>query len=404
MEGIMTVHDASLEAYQAEKKAETFTQTIICELETSGKKTTRVRECIEEWQAIASGMADLMPTFPAYKWGEKSQQTQLSRMVRREFPDHSLRKHDAYQAAYKVAEAFESWRENGMEGDDNPKGRFGDGPYMRICNCGGSGFALRENDRHDGFGLKVGLQPYKPEWFHLRAPQDSYQREKLGGVLNEETYPRIGASEIRVSDDGRVFAHLSVVDEVDVYVADSVERWMGVDPGMDVLYALAIIGARSGTIEQVEVESGREYLHYRERLKSKLRKLSQRGDRRGVKKCRGDIERYTEHILHEASRQIVDLAVDNAPCGIRVEDLTGLREQQDNHDWPYAQFQEYILYKADAAGVPVEKVNADGTSKDCNRCGQEGIRDSREFTCRRCDYQVHADVNAAINIAHGSES
>lgn len=71
-------------------------------------------------------------------------------------------------------------------------------------------------------------------------------------------------------------------------------------------------------------------------------------------------------------------------------------------DWPYAILQEKIAYKAKAADVPVESVNPQNTSVTCRQCGQtnRGYREGSEFVCTRCGYEVHADVNAAINIAN----
>lgn len=68
--------------------------------------------------------------------------------------------------------------------------------------------------------------------------------------------------------------------------------------------------------------------------------------------------------------------------------------------------QEKIAYKATAEGIPVETVNPRDTSITCRKCGQAVLefRDGADFACRVCGYEVHADVNGAINIAFGGVS
>jgi IS605 OrfB family transposase len=154
------------------------------------------------------------------------------------------------------------------------------------------------------------------------------------------------------------------------------------------------------------MEPGREFRHYRERLQEKRDRLGEQGDLRGLRKTRDEQRRYTEQVLDTASREIVDLAVEHAPAKLRLEDLTHYRETAADpiHDWPFAELQGKIAYKAKAEGIPVETVNPRNTSVTCRKCGQTNreYRDGDEFSCTRCGYEVHADVNAAINIAQES--
>lgn len=273
--------------------------------------------------------------------------------------------------------------------------------YCRVHN---QQITLADHDG-GGFGVKLNLIPYESEWFGIGG--GNYQTEILERVCDsDDDAIRHGSAEVYLHgpvEDGSATLHLTVVEEVEVYDPDGVERWLGVDLGERALYASAFVGATSDQIEGVEVESGREYRHHRKRLKEKRRKLSQAGDLRGVRACRGEIERYTDHIVHVTSWEIVDQAASRVPCGIRLERLTGYREDAEDpiHDWPYAAIQSAICYKATGAGIPVEFVDPAGTSARCNRCGQPGNRDGDSFSCGRCDYAVDADVNGAINIARG---
>lgn len=382
----------TLEQYQPETSTEEVSLCIICPLETSQRKTEYLEGCIEEWQTIARKTANRLPSMSSHEWSRNN--PQLYKIVKN-LSDRYISAAVAKQATEKAVEAFDAWRENGYPGD-RPIGEFGNGNYLRIHN---QQIQIEANDR--GYGAKLSLVPRNPEWFHIQTRD--YQDDWLEQISDNDTPTRHGSAEVYLPDDGTPRLHLTVVTEAEVVVSDSVERWVGVDIGENTLYAAACIGDSSGTVEDVEIESGREYRHYRERLKEKRQRASEDGDLRTVKKCKGDIERYTEWVLHTASKEIVELASTQKPCGIRMEDLTGYRESADDpiHDWPFADFQEKILYKAEKAGIPVEFVDSSYTSQTCRKCGQTSpvYRNGPDFHCRRCDYEVHADVNAAFNIA-----
>lgn len=370
---------------------ESVNRVILCPLESSQRKTNRVCECVDEWQTILSRMGDLLPTFPEHRWGN-TQDTHLYRLMKSEFPELGLRSIDALEAAKKATESFDAWKSNGKPGD---RPQFaGDGGYMRVHN---SSLALERNDQE--WGLKVGLQPYKPEWFRIDASE--YHREYLDRVVEDEA--ELGASELRFDENGNITAALTITEEKEVYVPENVLRTVGVDIGETTLYAAAVTESETEAVRDVLVEPGREFRHVRERLKRKRSNLMQEGDLRGVQQCRDEHRRYTEHVLHTASREIIELANDHEPCTIFLEELTHYRSTANDpiHDWPFALFQELIEYKATAAGVPVVHVNPAYTSRSCRKCGQQDpeSRSGTEFSCRRCGYTVHADVNAAINLS-----
>lgn len=371
-----------------ETTTQTLTKTVVLPLQTSRRKNERVREAVDQWQEIAARMADLMPSLGPAHW--RTQDSTLFRVVNNEFPDHTLRSHDAHQAAYKVAEAFGSWHANGH---DKRRPAFGGGDYARFCHCGVS---IEAND--SGYGLKVGIEPYKPEWWHVHSRP--YVDAHLESVVVGES--STGSAELHLGENGGLTCNLSVSTDIEVREPGESGRYMGVDLGERVMYAAAVIG-EGGETEAVEMRTGGEFRHARERLKRKRYDLMRQDDLRGVKACRDEHRRYTDHMTHVASREIVDLAVEHRPVTIVLEDLSGYRESADDaiHDWPYAELQEKIAYKATGEGVPVAVVDAAGTSVTCSRCGSANPawRDGVDFECRDCGYEVHADVNAAKNIA-----
>ncbi len=375
--------------FTAGVSTETVTRTVRLPLESSEQKNEHVREGIAEFREIVSYMADMIPSFPDYRW--QPQDTTMYRVATREFPkdERTVKAKVLLEAQKKAAEAFQSWRERGKPGN---RPRFDDESMLRLSS---QDFELQANDR--GYGLKTSFIPYNPIWFHVGGGE--YQEEFLERIIEGEA--SAGSAELRFHGED-LYCHLTVTWDVEVYQPADIPRWVGVDLGESTLYAAAVVNT-DGDVEAVEMESGREFRHHRERLKQKRAELSAKGDLRGVRECRNEHERYTDHITHNATREIVNLAVEHAPCGIRLEDLTHYRETAADpiHDWPFAKLQEQIAYKATEAGIPISFVDPRNTSVTCRRCGQTDptYRDEADFHCRRCDYQVHADVNAAINLA-----
>lgn len=381
-------HEQGEEEMVVELTEQTVTKTIICKLETSHRKNDRVRAAVDEWQQIAGRMASLMPSIDTDHW--RTQDTTLYHVAHNEFPDATLRAHDVGQAAYKVGESFGSWESNGREGE---RPRFGDGDYLRLCHCG---IEIAPNQR--GYGLKAKLKPYNPEWFHVVT--GPYQEHYLGGIVADELGQ--GSAELHLHDDGSLFAHLSVSEDVDVYAADDLDRWVGVCLGESVLYS-AVLADADDEIDAVEMESGKEFRHYRERFKTKRARLMERGDLRELVNLRDEHRRYTDYVTHRAAREVVNFAATHGFCGLRLENLTHLRERSPDpiHDFPYAEVADKIRYKATEAGLPVEEVPPAYSKVTCRRCGttDEESRDGAAFECSECGYEVHSFVNGAANIA-----
>jgi putative transposase len=116
-------------------------------------------------------------------------------------------------------------------------------------------------------------------------------------------------------------------------------------------------------------------------------------------------------MLHEASNALVDEADANDCTHIAFEKLDGIRDRLPwatwQHRWAFRKLFEFVSYKAVARGISVRQVNPRYTSQQCSHtdCGftHEDNRPNTdgqdEFCCLKCGYEVHADYNAAKNIA-----
>lgn len=378
----------NLSTWEVGKTTETVTQTVKLPLETSNAKNRKVKQACDEFQKMCSTLADHMPSVGVHGWNQTN--PALYRIITREHPkdERAVGAKVALAATNHVSAAFQSHKERGGE-----RPEFSGSSYFYLDN---QQLTLEKSDGN--YGLKANFIPYNPVWWRIK--DTAYNREYLERIVSSDG--KMGTAVFRYEEEsGAVACHLPVSWDVEVYAAEGTTTAVGVDIGESVIYAASVIGPDG--VKDVKMQSGKEFRHYRERLKEKRKCLSEKGDLRGVRKCRGDIERYTEQILHTASREIVDLAVEHRPATVVLEELTGYRETGRDriHDWPYAMLQEQIAYKATAEGIPVKFVEPAYTSVTCRKCGQqnEDFRDGPDFHCTRCGYEVHADVNAAINIA-----
>jgi putative transposase len=112
--------------------------------------------------------------------------------------------------------------------------------------------------------------------------------------------------------------------------------------------------------------------------------------------------------LNKIARQIVSFA-ESACAGIKFERLFTSRYHHAQNDEPSHEFSfendsfvsllRLVERRACERGIPVMYVNPTNTSKRCSRCGGFGRRTRKRFECPHCGTIIHADVNAAFNIA-----
>lgn len=144
------------------------------------------------------------------------------------------------------------------------------------------------------------------------------------------------------------------------------------------------------------------YFRYRQALQKK-RKTGM------VKRSKGKESRWATNENHRISRIIVDIVAE-AGGVLHVERLTGIRERCKGtaktnrmlHSWSFAQLLSFIRYKAALAGVEVIEKDPRHTSQRCSRCGHTDRANRPKqalFKCKACGYGIHADLNAARNLA-----
>jgi len=145
-----------------------------------------------------------------------------------------------------------------------------------------------------------------------------------------------------------------------------------------------------------------KYAHLRAKLQNKgtksakklLRKISKRE------------QQFVAWVNHNISKEIVAMPYDI----LAIEDLTSIRVQSRTkgieftrklNNWAFYELEQFLKYKAEALGKSVVTIDPRYTSQKCSVCGHiyKGNRKGHSFKCVKCGFQIHADLNAARNIA-----
>jgi IS605 OrfB family transposase len=145
-------------------------------------------------------------------------------------------------------------------------------------------------------------------------------------------------------------------------------------------------------------------------LKRALQKKSSRSAKRHLKRVRHKQARFRRDCDHVLSKQIVQSVEPGST--IVLENLKDIRKRTKArrktetkrliHAWSFAQLKAFIGNKAEERGMTVVVVDPRHTSQACSRCGytaRTSRRSRARFVCRKCGYELHADLNAARNIA-----
>ena len=159
---------------------------------------------------------------------------------------------------------------------------------------------------------------------------------------------------------------------------------------------------------------GDELTHWQREYEKRRASMQQVGTRwahRDMQRVgRKEKTRFTI-LLHEAANAIVADAKANGCTHIAFEDLSDIRDRLPwatwQHLWAFRKVYEFVSYRAVSEGISVRQVNPRNTSRQCSRTDCRFTHPNNrpqtdgqdEFCCQKCGYEVHADYNAAKNIA-----
>ena len=180
------------------------------------------------------------------------------------------------------------------------------------------------------------------------------------------------------------------------------EGFIGVDLGI-----VCIATDSDGEVHSGEaIEKTRSRYH---KLRQALQKKGTKSAKRHLKKIRRKEQQFRKNTNHRIANGLVGKAKDTHR-GVALEELKGIRgrttvrkfDRAKHSGWAFYQLQQFILYKAELAGVPVVMIDSRNTSRQCYQCGhiaKSNRKSQAEFRCGSCGHAENADLNAARNIA-----
>jgi len=194
------------------------------------------------------------------------------------------------------------------------------------------------------------------------------------------------------------------------YDAYLYSRWIGVDLNTTG-YAVVAADILSGKA----IKLGKKRQYTKTAATQNITKLYRENKLWKLKKVKTRQKKEFRAALHKIARQIVSFA-ESVCAGIKFEKLFSYRnlhalEMEDPYEFSFENgsfvaFLHIVEKRALRRGIPVLYINPTNTSKRCSRCGGFGRRTHKRFECPHCGRIIHADVNAAFNIAatpHTSE-
>ncbi len=230
-----------------------------------------------------------------------------------------------------------------------------------------------------------------------------YQYRYLARLFQGELQQ--GTAEL-LEKGGEFYVYLTVKKESSVPRPDKGFTPVGVDLGLNNLSTSVILGDKPAAIRFF---SGKPALKIRRRFSAFRASLGKAKLLWRIKASKEKESRCMRDINHKASAAIIRQALAVEKPIIVLERLQGIRQRPKSgkrlnrmlHSWAFRQLQQFIEYKANWNGIPVAYVKPEFTSQKCSSCSFTGKanRKGKAFACRKCGYQLNADLNAAINIA-----
>ncbi len=213
--------------------------------------------------------------------------------------------------------------------------------------------------------------------------------------------------------------YLHVVVETDALV----EERTGTEASCEVI-PKSFLGVDLGITEIATDSEGNQYSgeavkSVRRRVRRIRRLLQAKGTKsakKHLKRIRQKQSRFSRDTNHVISKRLIATA-QHSRKALAVEDLKGIRDRSETvflremrwlmGNWAFDQLKQFLVYKAEAAGISLISVDPRNTSRTCHKCGycEKANRKSQaKFHCLSCGFEANADLNAAINIGVRAES
>lgn len=234
---------------------------------------------------------------------------------------------------------------------------------------------------------KIGSR-YKYLWLPVKI------NEYHNNLINNNQ--KWGAGQINVNKQTFTSSITVKIDRIE-YIP---ETFIGVDLGLNNLATIAVIN-KNKKILKTKFWNGKETRHIRNRFDKYRCSVAKIGRVDLQIKTKGYESNWMKNVNHNISREIIELAKLYPNPIIMLEELHRFTKIK----WNFYQLRQMIKYKAEHDCILTHTINPQYTSQTCHKCGHidKENRHGFEFKCMMCGYSLHADLNAAVNIASNTK-
>ncbi len=222
----------------------------------------------------------------------------------------------------------------------------------------------------------------------IRVPE--YHKDKISW--------KVCSADLCQDKNKRLFLHVVVEKEAAIFKENG--KAIGVDLGI-ARPAVTSNNQFLGSCTWKEVN--KRNFEFRKKLQAKGTKSA----KRHLKKLSGKENRFRTNCDHILARDIVSIA--DQGTVIVLEDLTHIRSRTKGkrefnrrmHSWSFSRLASFISYKAQMKGALVTYIDPRHTSQECSQCGYKDRKNRKTqswFSCKKCFFEMNADLNAAKNI------
>lgn len=197
-------------------------------------------------------------------------------------------------------------------------------------------------------------------------------------------------------------------EEENLPECEEIRRVVGIDRGLINLICIADSEGKTTFYSGRKITDKRnKYVKVRKELQAK----HTRSARKKLKSLKQREKCWMTDINHTLSRELVEKY--GAGTLFVLENLEGVsfdeknlsqrsaKSRQAMSSWAFYQFEQFLIYKAEANGSRVLKVSARYTSQRCPKCGvidkTQRHHDEHEYRCR-CGFRTNDDRVGALNL------
>jgi putative transposase len=202
------------------------------------------------------------------------------------------------------------------------------------------------------------------------------------------------------------YIHISVSKTTNDIETNEFKHVVGIDRGLRFLITAYDEAGKTAFV------SGANAMAIRKKYKEVRRELQSRNTKSSKRRLKaiGQREnRWMSDVNHRISKTLVNtygpktlFVLENLKrCSFESENNTKSKNEMIS-SWTFAEFEQYLIYKAHANDSDVIKVSSKYTSQRCPHCGSicKDNRDHQrhEYVCAQCGYHSNDDRVGAMNI------